>query len=91
MNLFEDVKRTYTGYSAPQESNFAFLNRSALPKFGRTRTLLERWFHEYPAAHRTALGTSFRSDRDSQHWGAFFELYCHALLRQQDLLSASRK
>ena len=88
MNLFDDFERTYTGYSAPQESNFAFLNRSAMPKFERTRTLLESWFHEYPAAHQSALGTSFRSDRDSQHWGAFFEIYCHALLWHQGLTSS---
>jgi hypothetical protein len=88
MNLFDDFERTYTEYSAPQESNFAFLNRSAMPKFVRTRKLLERWFHEYPAAHQTALGTSFRSDRDSQHWGAFFEIYCHALLWHQGFTSS---
>lgn len=61
------------------------MNRSALLQSERTRTLLERWFHEYPAAHQAALGTSFRSDRDTQHWGAFFELYCYALLRHQGL------
>jgi len=88
MNLFDVVERTYTGYSAPQESNFAFLNRSALPKFERTRTLLDSWFHEYPAAHQAALGTSFRTDRDTQHWGAFFELYCHALLQHQGFTSS---
>jgi hypothetical protein len=82
MNLFDDAGRNYTGYRAPQESNFAFLNRSALPKFERTRTLLENWFHDYPSAHQVALGTGFRSNEDTQHWGAFFELYCHTLLRQ---------
>src|SRR5437660_5270911 len=83
MSLFDDVAREYKGYKLPQESNFAFLNRSALLKFERTRTLLESWFHDYPAAHQASLRASFRSDRDTQHWGAFFELYCYALLRRQ--------
>ena len=83
MNLFDGGERNYTEYRAPQESNFAFLNRSALPKFERTRLLLERWFKECPAPYQAALGTSFRSNRNTQHWGAFFELYCHALLRHQ--------
>lgn len=81
MFLFDDEERHYTGYRVPQESCFAFLNRSRQPKFERTRILLENWFHDYPAAHQAALGTAFRSNEDTQHWGAFFELYCHALLR----------
>jgi len=88
MNLFDTLERNYTGYKTPQESSFAFLNRSAQPKFERTRTLLESWFRDYPAAHQTALGTSFRSNRDTQHWGAFFELYCHALLRHQEFTTS---
>jgi hypothetical protein len=59
MSLFDDGESSYTGYRAPQESNFAFLNRSALPKFRRTCLLLESWLHDYPAAHQPALGTSF--------------------------------
>jgi hypothetical protein len=82
MSLFDDRERNYTGYRAPQESNFAFLNRSALPKFERTRTLLENWFHDYPSAHQAALDTGFRSNEDTQHWGAFFELYSYTLLRR---------
>lgn len=83
MLLFDDGERHYTEYKAPQESNFAFLNRSALPKFERTRTILESWFHDYPAAHQASLRANFRSDRDTQHWGAFLELYCCTLLRHQ--------
>jgi hypothetical protein len=76
MLLFDDGERSYTGYRVPQESSFAFLNRSGQPKFERTRILLENWFQKYPAAHQVALGTGFRSNEDTQHWGAFFELYC---------------
>ena len=83
MLLFDDGERHYTEYKAPQESNFAFLNRSALPKFERTRTLMESWFHDYPAVHQASLRANFRSDRDTQHWGAFLELYCYSLLRNQ--------
>jgi hypothetical protein len=83
MNLFDNVNRDYTGFKNPQESSFAFLNRTALPKFERTRTILESWFQDYPAAFQREIGTALRSGRDSQHWGALFELYCYALLRQQ--------
>lgn len=88
MLLFDDGERSYTGYRVPQESSFAFLNRSGQPKFERTRILLENWFHKYPAAHQVALGTAFRSNEDTQHWGAFFELYCHALLRHVGFTSS---
>lgn len=84
MNLFDVCERTYTGYKLPNESSYAFLNRSALLKFDRTRELLENWFQGFPASHQVELGTGFRSDRDTQHLGAFFELYCYTLLRQQD-------
>lgn len=80
MLLFDEGERNYTGYRVPRESCFAFLNRSGQPRFERTRMLLENWFHNYPAAYQVALSNSFRSNEDIQHWGAFFELYCHALL-----------
>jgi hypothetical protein len=81
MNLFDDKERNDTGQIETRESHFAFLNRSAHPKCVYTRSLLEGWMQEYPDAHQKAIWASFRSDRDIQHWGAFFELYCHALLR----------
>jgi hypothetical protein len=86
MNLFDMCERSYTGYKLPNESSCAFLNRSALLKFERTRDLLENWFLEYPPAQQVKLGTDFRSDRDTQHLGAFFELYCYTLLRQQGFI-----
>lgn len=86
MTLFDTFNRDYTDFRMPQESYYAFLNRSALLKFQLTRDLLESWFRNYPAAHQNALRTSFRTNRDTQHWGAFFELYCHALLCQQNFI-----
>lgn len=86
MLLFDDGERRYAGYREPQESHFAFLNRSCQPRFECTRELLESWFRDYPTAHQTVISSNFRTDRDTQHWGAFFELYCYALLNQQDFI-----
>jgi hypothetical protein len=87
--LFEDKIRTDREFKKPRESSYAFLNRSALPKFEQTRQLLEKWFQNYPATpeqNRVALRGRFRAKLEKQHYGAFFELYCHEFLRQQGFL-----
>ncbi len=86
MELFDDFQRTYEGFKEPRESNYAFLNRSARPEYEHIRHVLEQWFLGYPEQHRHALRASFRSRTESTHLGAFFELYCHELLKQQGFL-----
>jgi hypothetical protein len=91
MNLFETDVRKDTSPRKPSESEYAFLNRSALPEHELVRNLLEQWFHDYPSDaekqdYRTERQKSFRgafqAKRDRQHHAAFFELYCYTLLRR---------
>jgi len=43
---------------------------------------LEGWFKHYPAAHRLDLVRRFRSKKQKQHNGAFWELYLHELFHK---------
>jgi hypothetical protein len=83
MNLFDVGDRSYMGWREPFESSYAFLNRSARPRFAKPREVLEGWFQDYPAYNQEKLSKDFGSSIDQQHLGAFFELYCYSLLRQQ--------
>jgi hypothetical protein len=85
--LFNNGIRTYEGFKEPQESIYAFLNRSAQQKYAATRDLLESWFQDYSAAYHLDLYKRIRSNLDRDHLGAFFELYCDALLRHQEFVS----
>jgi hypothetical protein len=83
MKLFDDVVRNDVTDRRPLESKYTFLNRCARPECENIRTLLEDWFRDYPAFSQASLRGDFRS-RNQQHDGAFFELYCHSLLRHQE-------
>ncbi len=83
MQLFDDFQRTYMGYQDPHESIYAFLKRSARPEYEQVRNVLESWFRDIPNDSHYALQRSFRSD-DQRHLGAFFEIYCHTLLKKQN-------
>lgn len=45
------------------------------------REILESWYAEYPDEGKDDLGRRFRAPTLNTYSGAFFELYCHALLR----------
>ena len=86
--LFDDIVREFMGPSDSSESLFCFLNRSARPYSHKVRELLEEWFVEFPddisGGEKNRLRTSLRNTRDDRHFAsAFFELYCHALIRNQ--------
>jgi len=83
MKLFDDSVRTYEGLREPRESIYQFLNRSARPEYEETRSLLEKWFQNYPEPYKLNLSKEFRSKPEKQHLGSFFELYCYSLLRVQ--------
>ncbi len=83
MKLFDDSVRTYEGPSEPRESIYQFLNRSARPEYEETRNLLEKWFQDYPEPYNLELSKRIYSKSDGDHLGAFFELYCYALLHYQ--------
>jgi hypothetical protein len=84
VKLFDDINRDYTGPASDAESDFSFLNRSARPPAQHMRDVLERWFADYPdEVEKSKLRSEFRSDDDSAHKEALFELYCYSLLRCQ--------
>lgn len=79
MKLFDDIEREYEGPALHAEPTFHFLNRSAQPRIGRIRQVLEGWFSRYPIAEQAYLGTNFRSTENYNHRAAFFELFLHEL------------
>lgn len=81
MNLFSNSVRTDTSPRKPSESEYKFLDRSALPEHEQVRGLLERWFQDYPLDCQARFCRAFKLNRDRQHQAAFFELYCYILLR----------
>jgi len=84
--LFDDSVKDHDGIARPGESEYSFLNRSAWPSAEQARQFLEQWFSEYPGSGKADLRSRFTSDDRRQHLGAFFELYCHALLRAQGMV-----
>lgn len=82
MQLFEEFQRDDMGYREPNERIYSFLNRSGRSEYKHTRRVLNSWFRDIPETYQKALKTSFCAG-DRQHLGAFFEIYCHALLKKQ--------
>jgi hypothetical protein len=79
--LFDGFERSNVRPRRHSESRFNFLNESARPQAAMVRSRLERWFTDYPSDGCNDLRQRFRSPCDWQHHGAFFELFCHELLR----------
>lgn len=77
---FDDITRDDLGLPLPDETQFAYLNRSGRPEAGRVRELVDAWFAEYPAEHRKTLIGRFRSSIDDEYRSAFFELFLHHLV-----------
>lgn len=82
-HLFDQVARDYLGPADHAESWFSILNRSARIEVHNIRDLLQKWFDIFPPCGKGELRSRFRSTKDRQHLAAFFELYCHAMLRHQ--------
>jgi hypothetical protein len=82
LSLFESVVQS-DDYMKQSESMYDFLNRSAWAKSEQIRNLLEQWYSEYPSKQQNDVCQRFRNSDDLQHCGAFFELYCSALLHKQ--------
>ena len=60
-------------------SGFEFLNRTTDPKHVPLRDMLDDWFSRYPEEDSGDLSARFRSSREIDHVGAFFELAIHEL------------
>jgi len=82
MQLFEEFHRNDMEPKKPHERIYSFLDRSGQSEYEQTRLVLNSWFSNIPDTYQKALKTSFRAG-DRQHLGAFFEIYCHALLKKQ--------
>jgi hypothetical protein len=81
--LFDELMRDDLQASSNSEPPFSYLNRSARPEAQRVRALLEEWFMYFPEFRKCEVRSRFRSEREDQHLGGFFELYCAALLHSQ--------
>ena len=79
MRLFDESSHTETGPKTESEPIFDYYNRSARPAVKLLREILELWFERYPSEERKNLRERFRSPKESNHLGAFFELYVHEL------------
>ncbi|MGM4991280.1 hypothetical protein [Tardiphaga sp. 841_E9_N1_2] len=80
MSIFDDIPRDDLEPPLPDETQFAYLNRSARPEAARVREKVDAWFAAYPETHRGALVSRFRSTIDDQHHSAFFELFLYHFL-----------
>ena len=79
MTIFDAIPRADMGLPLPDETQFAYLNRSNRPVAERVRKLIDEWVAEYPESHRKNLIGRFRSVIDDAHRSAFFELFLHHL------------
>ena len=82
MRLFDDSEHLRNAKEPSSGlSNFEFINGDwALIDNSATRDICETWFQRIPeSSHKKDLRASFRSEDDSQHDGAFFELLLHEL------------
>ena len=79
-SLFDRLNRDKRTPKRESEPSYKFLNESAKPMAEALRCLFGEWFGRYPDSGRKDLAARFRSNDETQHLGAFFELYLHELL-----------
>lgn len=78
--LFNQVARSDHSLKRAAESDFAFLDRCALPPVGKIRTLLELCWANYPEVGRAELASRLRCG-DWRHFSSgIFELFLHEYL-----------
>ncbi len=82
-SLFSEYTRTDHSPARESEAAFDFLDRTSRTPFSNVRRELDDWFQVYPEDAKSDLRGRFQSDRDSAHFGAFFELFLHELLRRR--------
>ena len=80
--LFDDIERTRLEPTTRILPTFETINSFDWYGSAELRDALEDWFSRYPVEHRDDLVARFRSDKNYNHDGAFFELACHELLRR---------
>lgn len=80
--FFDEVDRSDISPMRHNEQLFPFLNRVGGPWFGALRSTLEGWYSQVPAADARGIRQRFRSSRDRQALGAFWELYLFTMFRK---------
>ncbi|MBJ2286006.1 hypothetical protein JFT66_17775 [Pseudomonas sp. MF6755] len=78
--LFADYQRTDSSIKASRESDFAFLDRSAMPEIERVRQFLEALVKDYPEEEHAELVARIQSGNDTHFKSSIFELALHAFL-----------
>ena len=86
MKLFDDKKQEGGAENVQQSmSKFAFVNEySPWADTPAIRRACESWFEHIPPGNRADLKSRFRESDDSEHAGAFFELFLHEVFRRLD-------
>lgn len=79
MRLFRDFDRSDSDAAYFSEGSFEFLDRVAGAHWDRVRSLLEEWFTDHPENSKRDLYKRFTNIDDSQHLGAWWELYIASL------------
>ena len=79
LTLFDQCNRTNAAYRDRTEQDFAFLNRSADPRFEAIRAGIESWFARLPEDKKKDIRGRFRGD-NGPHSGALLELITHEFL-----------
>lgn len=79
--LFAAKIRSDRSVIRPGETQYEFLDRTAMEPFARLREVLERWFSDLPVDRRAELRTRFKSKDERHSLAAFWELYLHASMR----------
>ena len=77
--LFDAMRRAFTGRRSWKESEFSYENRLARPEMDTIRKALESWYTRFPDDDKD-LRARFRKKDDYEHRCALFELYCHETL-----------
>ena len=84
MYLFDELDRTTHGPAPHSISDFGWMNISADPYAAKVRQFFEEVILRYPKLKRESLIARFRSEVDSDHRAALFELIVFAWLEAQD-------
>jgi hypothetical protein len=80
--LFTESSPRAYGFKQQAEDEFAYMNSHADAPVLAAREIMENWYRHFPAGARKDLVSRFRSKKQKQHDGAFWELYLHELLRR---------
>jgi hypothetical protein len=82
MLLFDAGIRTELGWKTESQSTFAYYDRSARPAMVEFRKMIQGWFNRFPDEDKKDLRERFRSPKEPNHVGAFFEIYLHELFNR---------